>query len=226
MAKKKQIKHLSKKKINNKLFFGIVSIFLLLFVLVVFAYSIPSVGIPIENNIQTNYQNLFSNWTNPTPPKTHIPSHPLGPNIFIYPTKTPIPFVITTYPNILKVSRQANTNSHISALQLTITSNKTVRNLYNDIYDSKFFIPEEMRLSNGSVIAVPIHCPASYGKAEYSLNFYLNNIIITKGTYTIEGCQFINMGNDHGQTRWPNSAFEADFQQATGLSGQSLYGYL
>jgi hypothetical protein len=74
MAKKKKIKHWSKRKIDKKLYYGSILITILFCALVAFTYSIPSIGIPLESNIELNFQNLqnlFLTWAS-TPPKTHM----------------------------------------------------------------------------------------------------------------------------------------------------------
>jgi hypothetical protein len=54
-----------KRKIDKKLYYGLTLFTILLCVLVAYAYSIPAIGVPLESQIQTYFQNLFSNWTNP-----------------------------------------------------------------------------------------------------------------------------------------------------------------
>jgi hypothetical protein len=55
------------------------------------------------------------------------------------------------------------------------------------------------------------------------LYFSLNNALIASGEYSLEGCVFIKMDNDHGQTRVASgSPFSTDFQQTFGLSGKAL----
>jgi hypothetical protein len=103
MAKKgltiKKVQGWHKKKIDKKFYFGSILFILLLCISVAFVYSKPAVGIPIQDHVQTYFQDLFLNWTNPPVIVTqHKPTIPTS--TFAIPTST---FIATTTTNCQSV---------------------------------------------------------------------------------------------------------------------------
>src|SRR6266568_1498825 len=71
--KKKKSSTWLRKEINTKLSSVFILSLFLLCVLITYTYSIPSVGIPIESQIQINFQNFIQSLT-PTPPTASTPT--------------------------------------------------------------------------------------------------------------------------------------------------------
>lgn len=121
-------------------------------------------------------------------------------------------------PNKLVVTRQEDTTFHLTALSITVSNPTLVKKIFNDILQLPIFdAPGTM----------PFKCPEGLWDAPvYTLTFYQNNKLRDTAILTTTGCRTVIIDNyparlDNGSL----SSFDTDFQQATGLSGQSLYGY-
>lgn len=120
--------------------------------------------------------------------------------------------VTISNPNKLIVTRAEDKPDNLSSLKLTITNASLVKELYDDIYLLPTFVP-----------GVNYKCPEDDTKVVYNLNFYQDNKIINQAIYRPGGCASVTL--DNSTPRIVEDSFQSDFQQVTGLSGQSLYGY-
>jgi hypothetical protein len=219
MAKKKKTSSTwLRQEINTKLSYVFILLFFLLCVLIAYTYSVPSVGIPVESQIQTNFQNFIQSLT--PAPKEIKPIH-----IKVVETPLPNPTQIALmrsrghigYPEIpaspppyeqlpnqnFDLLRIYQTGSSLGATAnnvKVITNITTINQIYNDIKSLPIMLPGTY------------NCPAEFANAlQYSLNFY------SKGTFTINalvqtsGCREVGI-SPHYKTR-----------MAVGPEGEKLF---
>src|SRR6185437_1783233 len=114
-------------------------------------------------------------------------------------------------PNKLVVTRPKDSPMHLSALTIIVTNPTLVKEIFDDILQLPLFGNEK--------------CPEESGyEAVYTLTFYQDNKLTDTSIYRTTGCRPISIDN-YPARRDYNGWFDRDFQKATGLSGQALYGY-
>ena len=215
MPKKKNISSSwLKREIDKKLYYPFIFFIFLLFVFVAIAYSIPSIGIPIEDNIQTYFNNLFSTLTNPSPPsssKYHMTVETIKIPAFIYdllghrimPSATPQPILHRKYPpgttqieqlpnikfDLLRISHTGYT-SGVTATNVNQTTNlTTINEIYDDIKKLPIMLPGTY------------NCPAEFANTlQYSLNFYSNGTLTISVLVHTSGCREVEI-SPHYTTR-------------------------
>jgi len=129
------------------------------------------------------------------------------------PTPNPTLAISTHQPNKLVVTRQEDTTFHLTALSITVSNPALVKKIFDDILQLPLY-------------AGNYKCPQDYANPPtYTLAFYQDNKLPDTAIYRTTGCATVTIDNypprlDNGSL----SSFDTDFQQAVGLSGQSLYG--
>lgn len=245
MAKKKQKKHWSKQNINSVLFFAAIITFLFFCVFAVYEYSIPAIGIPLESNIEFNFQNLqnlFSTWfslphsaSTSIPPKNHMTVETVKIPTFIYdllghkvlPQITTQPLPHHEYPpGAIQITQLPN----ISPDKLVVIRpqdkidnlpafTKTITNqvIVKKLYDDISNLPFP---PSGT-----ISCPIQFFE-QYTLFFSLHGTVVLQGTFNPTGCRIIQIQS--GKARWAitkqGSQFIQDFQNALMLTNLEFYG--
>ena len=245
MAKKKgNSKSWFNKEINKKLYYSFILFTLLLCVIIAFAYSIPSIGIPLESNIELdfqNLQNLFPTWSSipfsantSIPPKNHMTVVTVKIPTFIYDLlgQKVLPRV-TTQP----LSHHENPPGAIQITQLpNISPDKLIVIRPQDNIDNLPALTRTITDSNTikklyddiSNLPFPpsgtINCPIQFFE-QYTLFFSLHGTVVLQGTFNPTGCRIIQIQN--GRSRWAlgqQDHFIQDLQKALMLTNLEFYG--
>ncbi|HWY80072.1 MAG TPA: hypothetical protein VNW29_06980 [Candidatus Sulfotelmatobacter sp.] len=234
--KKKTFSTWLRQEINTKLSYAFIFLLFLFCVLIAYTYSIPSVGIPIESQIQTNFQNFIQSLTHA--PKEIKPIH-----IKVVGTPLPNPTQIALirsrghigYPEIpasqspyeqlpnqnfdlLRIYQTRQSNENTAILTKIITNPVEITEIYDDIKSLPLW-PQ----GGGTM-----NCPMDpVNPFVYILNFYSNDILNVHALLHIGGCSSVSFTNYSARMALGTQGkkLDNDLQQILNLSKQAFYGY-
>lgn len=192
--KKKNFSSWFRQEINTKFSYFFILLLFLLCVLIAYIYSIPSIGIPIENQGLIYFQTFVYNLSDNSEPSSPTPT-PNPPNYYLlkFPSATPTPSPIPKQlPNqnfdLLRIYQTGSRPGATSNVKVIIDIT-TINRIYNDIENLPVMLPGTY------------NCPIEFLNAlQYSLNFYVNNTLTISALVHTSGCGVVEI-SPHYQTR-------------------------